>query len=86
MHKVLASALLLCSFSVSADYKNFAWSISDKQGNRVYDTNNVIKAAIEQDSFIPLTYNAEFESAAADLFRQVDTLGQFELNAFASPA
>ncbi len=86
MQKIIISALLACSFGASADYKNFAWSISDKAGNRVYDTSNVIKAAIEQDNFISLAYHSQFESASADLFRQVNTLGKFELDAFASPS
>ncbi|WP_194437867.1 hypothetical protein [Vibrio fluminensis] len=86
MLKTIFLVLVLSSFNVLADYGNFAWSVSDNNGNRVYDTNNVIKAAIENNNFIPLSFNAQFESAAPELFKQVDTLGQFELDAFASPA
>ncbi|OLQ92879.1 hypothetical protein BIY21_11495 [Vibrio ponticus] len=85
MHKTIAGLLLFCSFNIYADYSNFAWSVSDTKGNRVYDTNNVIKAAIEHDNFISLSYDAKFESAAPDLFKQINALGKFELDAFASP-
>ncbi|ODS11902.1 hypothetical protein [Vibrio scophthalmi] len=66
----------LISYPLYADYSNLAWSIMDSQGQRVYDTDNVLKAAIEQDRFIPLRFDNEFKDAAPDLFKQIDVMGQ----------
>ncbi len=85
MRKLMISGLIMCSFSALANYSNFAYSIIDDHGNKLSETNNVIKNAIEQNNFLPLSYNSQFSDAASDLFKQVDKMGRFELNAFASP-
>lgn len=78
--------LWLISCSSYAEYSNLAWTIIDSQGQRVYDTDNVLKAGIEQERFTPVRFDNQFKAAASDLFKQVDGLGQIELDAFASPA
>ena len=74
------------AYSAHADYSDLAWAIMDSKGQRVNDTDNVLKAAIEQDLFIPLRFDSQFKDAAPDLFKQIAVMGQFELDAFASPA
>ncbi|WP_434997872.1 hypothetical protein ACRZ5S_03170 [Vibrio scophthalmi] len=86
MRLLIFLTISLMSYPLYADYSNLAWSIMDSQGRRVYDTDNVLKAAIEQDRFIPLRFDNEFKDAAPDLFKQIDVMGQFELDAFASKA
>ncbi|EGU45357.1 hypothetical protein VII00023_19104 [Vibrio ichthyoenteri ATCC 700023] len=86
MRLLTAITLWLITCSAHADYSNLAWSIMDSKGQRVYDTDNVLKAAIEQDRFIPLRFDTQFKQAAPDLFKQIYVQGQFELDAFASQA
>lgn len=86
MRLLFALTLGFMTSNAYADYSNLAWSIMDSKGQRVYDTDNVLKAAIEQDRFIPLRFDNAFKNAAPDLFKQIDVMGQFELDAFASKA
>lgn len=90
MNKIPSLALLLAisassiSLSCLAAYSNLAWSTFDDDGTRVYDTNNIVKAAIERNRFIPLRYDREFILNSQDLFKEIHELGQFELNAYAN--
>lgn len=85
MRLLLLSLLGLFSGFATADYNNLAWVSIDDKGTRVYDTNNVLKVAIEDNRFIPLAYNTKWRDSAPELFPEIRTLSQYELDAYASP-
>ncbi|MFA0569920.1 hypothetical protein [Vibrio gallaecicus] len=73
--------LTLPNFSYAA-YPNLAWTTFNESGTKVYDTNNVIKVAIEADRFIQLRNYQKFEANGSDIFKEINDIGQFELNAY----
>ncbi|MGF1718917.1 hypothetical protein L4D20_02585 [Vibrio kyushuensis] len=80
-HFIPLSFLFLSPLSY-ADYPSLSSTTIDSNGTRLVDTNNVVKLAIEQNRFIPLRYNQKFKDHRADLFKEVEQLGEYELNAY----
>ncbi|WP_260258946.1 hypothetical protein [Vibrio intestinalis] len=84
MRLLIFTVLAVFASQVSADYNNLAWVSIDDKGTRVYDTNNRIKLAIEDNRFIPLAYGSQWQDSAPELFYEVGQISQYELDAYAS--
>lgn len=79
---VIALLSVLLSPLSYGGYPNLADTPFDDHGNNVHDTDNIVKSAIEKQHLIPLRYNEKFKKSSADIFKEVDTISEFELNAY----
>ncbi|WP_295893704.1 hypothetical protein [uncultured Vibrio sp.] len=76
---MLTTALSPLSY---AEYPNLALSTFTANGDKVSETDNAVKLAIDNNRFIPLRYNDEFKRSGSALFKEVEQLGEFELRAY----
>ncbi|MGC9461692.1 hypothetical protein [Vibrio genomosp. F10] len=80
-HLIILTSILMSPLGY-CDYPNIERAVIDSKGTQLNETDNVVKLAIEKKRFISLRYDEEFKRNRFDLFKEVEQLSEFELNAY----